>query len=295
LIHRRLLLASTTHTYLAMQTHRTLFAPIWLGAIELAHRVVMAPLTRLRSMQPGDIPGSLMAEYYGQRASDGGLIVTESAEITPDASAYEGAPGIYTDVQVGGWRGVVDAVHARGGRIVLQLWHSGRVSHMKLSAGVVPVGASAIPSDEVQVFTANGILPATPNRALSADELPGIVDLYHRAAERAKIAGFDGAEILAAGGYLLDQFLQNGTNRRTDRYGGTVENRARLLIEVTSAVAEVWGADRVGVRISPSGTFNGISDSEPESIFDHVAGALGQFGLAYLHVIEPRVRGRFDS
>jgi N-ethylmaleimide reductase len=274
-----------------METHPALFTPVRLGAIELAHRVVMAPLTRLRSAPPNDIPGPLMAEYYGQRASAGGLIVTESAEITPDASAYEGAPGIYTDAQVAGWRGVVDAVHARGGRIVLQLWHPGRVSHTSLTAGVVPVGASAIPTDEVHVFTASGSLPATSNRALSVEELPGIVDLYRRAAKRAKEAGFDGAEILAAGGYLLDQFLQNGTNRRTDRYGGSVENRARLLLEVTAAVANVWPADRVGVRISPSGTFNGISDSDPESIFDHVAEALDRFGLAYLHVIEPRVRG----
>lgn len=197
-----------------------LFEPIEVGAIQLAHRVVMAPLTRLRSEQPGDVPGPLMTEYYGQRASDGGLIITESSEITPAASAYEGAPGIYTDAQVAGWRRVVDAVHARGGRIILQLWHPGRVSHPSLADGAVPVGASAIPTDQVDVYTFSGMLSATPNRALSAGEIPEIVELYRQAAARGKEAGFDGTEILAAGGYLRDQFLQNGTNQRTDRYGG---------------------------------------------------------------------------
>ena len=195
-----------------------LFTPVEIGPIRLGHRVVMAPLTRLRSDQPGDVPNDLMAEYYGQRATDGGLIITESAEITPDASAYQGAPGIYCDAQVAGWRKVTSAVHAKGGYIFLQLWHSGRVSHVDLTGGVTPVGPSAVPTDGILVFTAKGPLTATPNRALETEEIPGIVEQYRRAAERAKAAGLDGIEILAAGGYLLDQFLQDGANKRTDQW-----------------------------------------------------------------------------
>jgi N-ethylmaleimide reductase len=267
-----------------------LFSPFNLGTIALRHRVVMAPLTRLRSEQPGDIPGELMAEYYAQRASPGGLIVTESTEITPEASAHEGAPGIFTEAQMAGWRRVTDAIHRKEGYVFLQLWHSGRVSHPDLT-GVTPVSASATESTDILVFTKKGPLPAPRSRALPVDEIPGIVSLYREAAVKARMARFDGVEVLAAGGYLLDQFLQNGTNLRTDAYGGSVENRARLLLEVVEAVTEICSPDRVAVRLSPSGIFNGISDSNPQVIFDHVAAVLNRFGLAFLHIIEPRVKG----
>jgi N-ethylmaleimide reductase len=267
-----------------------LFKPFILGMITLEHRVVMAPLTRLRSDQPGDIPGDLMAEYYAQRTSLGGFIVTESTEITAEASAYEGAPGIYTEAQMAGWRKVTDAIHANGGYVFLQLWHPGRVSHPDLT-GAAPVSASATESTDILVFTNKGPLPAPRSRALEIDELPGIVNLYREAAVKARMAGFDGVEVLAAGGYLLDQFLQNGTNLRTDGYGGSVENRARLLVEVVEAVTEIFRPNRVAVRLSPSGIFNGISDSNPQVAFDYVAAVLNRFGLAYLHIIEPRVKG----
>src|ERR1700761_5002917 len=232
----------------------------------LRHRVVMAPLTRLRSDQAGDVPGDLMAEYYGQRASPGGLIVTESTEITAEASAYEGAPGIYTEAQMTGWRQVVGGIQRKGGYVFLQLWHSGRVSHPDLT-GVAPVSASATESTDILVFTNSGPVSAPRSRPLEMDEIPGIVNLYREAALKARMAGFDGVEVLAAGGYLLDQFLQNGTNLRTDAYGGSVENR-RLLLEVIEAVIEIFSPDRVAVRLSPSGIFNGISDSNPDAIFN---------------------------
>ena len=267
-----------------------MFTPFLLGALLLQHRVVMAPLTRLRSEQPGDVPGELMARYYAQRSTPGGLIITESVEITPEASAYEGAPGIYTEAQVAGWSKVTEAIHQRGGFVFLQLWHPGRVSHPDL-AGVAPVSASATQSSDVLVFTKSGPVPAPPARALELHEIPGIVGLYRQGAMRAWSAGFDGVEILAGGGYLLDQFLQDGTNQRADAYGGPVENRSLLLLEVVEAVTAVVAPNRVGVRLSPGGTFNGMSDRAPNLIFDHVAGALNRFGLAYLHIIEPRVKG----
>jgi N-ethylmaleimide reductase len=235
-----------------------LFSPFILGTIALRHRVVMAPLTRLRSDQAGDIPGELMAEYYAQRASPGGLIVTESAEITPEASAYEGAPGIFTDAQVAGWRRVTDAIHRKEGYVFLQLWHSGRVSHPDLT-GVAPVSASATESTDILVFTNKGPVPAPRSRALEIDEIPGIVNLYHEAVLKARIAGFDGVEVLAAGGYLLDQFLQNGTNLRTDAYGGSIENRARPLLEVVEAVTEIFSLDCAAVRLSPSDALQELS------------------------------------
>jgi N-ethylmaleimide reductase len=271
-------------------TEHKIFSPFTIGPASLQHRVVMAPLTRLRSEQPGDVPGPLMAQYYEQRATPDGLIITESAEITPEASAYEGAPGIHSEAQVDGWRKVTEAIHRKGGFVFLQLWHPGRVSHPDLT-GVTPVSASATESSEILVYTRNGPAPAPRSRALKTEELPGIVELYRTATIRALAAGFDGVEVLAAGGYLLDQFLQNGTNLRTDAYGGSVENRARLLVEVVEAVTELFSPDRVALRLSPSGVFNGISDSNPAVIFDYVAGTLNRFGLAYLHVIEPRVKG----
>jgi N-ethylmaleimide reductase len=275
---------------MSTSTSAKLFSLVNLGPLTLAHRVVMAPLTRMRSDQPGDIPGDLMVEYYGQRASEGGLIITEATTVAITGRGYLGAPGIYTSEQVAGWKSVTDVVHAKGGKIFLQLWHVGRTSHVDMTNGALPVGASAIPYDGV-AFTKNGWVPVTLNRALETAEIPGIVEEFRKGAERAKTAGFDGVEIHGGNGYLLDQFLQTGSNQRTDSYGGSAENRARFLLEVTEAVASVWGADRVGVRISPSTSFNGMSDSNPDETFGYVAKALNRFGLAYLHSIEPRIKG----
>lgn len=271
-------------------TLQKLFSPIRLGAIDLAHRVVMAPLTRLRSEQPGDVPGPLMVEYYGQRASEGGLIVTEATTVTISGRGHLGAPGIYSAEQVEGWKTVTEAVHAKGGRILLQLWHVGRVSHVDMTGGEAPVGPSSL-SFEGLAFTKNGWVPASPNRALESDEISGVIDAYRQGARRAKLAGFDGVEIHGANGYLVDQFLQDGSNHRTDGYGGSPARRARFLLEVTDAAVSVWGHDRVGVRISPGTKFNSMSDSNPDVTFGYVAERLNEFGLAYLHVIEPRMYG----
>ncbi len=267
-----------------------LFSPVQVGPFSLSHRVVMAPLTRLRAELPGDIPGDLMAEYYGQRASEGGLLIAEATPISVTARGYLGAPGIYSDQQVAGWKKVTDAVHAKGGRIFLQLWHVGRQSHVDLTGGAGPVAPSAVPYEGV-VHTANGWVPSSPARELTIEEIPGIIEDYRQAAVRAKQAGFDGVELHGANGYLPDQFLQDGSNQRTDAYGGPVENRARFLLEATAAIVSVWGGDRVGVRLAPSGQFGQMSDSNPQATFGYVADQLNQFGLAYLHIVEPRVVG----
>ncbi len=267
-----------------------LFWPVRLGAVQLKHRVVMAPLTRLRSTQPGDVPNDLMAEYYSQRASEGGLIISEATPVAITGRGYLGAPGIYSDEQVAGWKKVTDAVHAKGGRIFLQLWHVGRQSHVDVTGGVAPVAPSAVAYEGV-AFTKNGWVPVSPARALELDEIPEIVEQFRRGAERAKAAGFDGVEIHGANGYLLDQFLQDGSNKRTDAYGGSAANRARLLIEVAEAVVSVWGEGRVGMRLGPSGTWAGMSDSNPTETFGYAAAQLNRLGLAYLHIIEPRIKG----
>src|SRR5271163_148074 len=272
-----------------------LFKPTKLGAISLGHRVVMAPLTRSRSVQPGDLPGELMLEYYTQRASDGGLIITEASSIAAKSRGWYGAPGFYSDEQVEGWKRVTAAVHAKGGRMFAQLWHTGRSGHVETSGGSTPVSASVDPTywqDKSHlVSTPSGWQQPSPHRALETAEIGGIVEDYRAAAERAKAAGFDGVELHAANGYLIDQFLQDGSNKRTDIYGGPIENRARLLLEVVDALTSVWGGDRVAVRIGPSGRWNGMSDSDPHALFAYVADALNRFGLAYLHIIEPRVKG----
>jgi N-ethylmaleimide reductase len=267
-----------------------LFTPVQIGPFTLSHRVVMAPLTRLRSEQPGDIPGDLMAEMYGQRASGRGLIIAEATTVSVLGRGYLGAPGIYSDAQVVGWKKVTDAVHAKGGRIFLQLWHVGRQSHIDMTNGAAPVAPSVVPFEQV-VVTGNGWVPVSPHRALEIEEISGIVEEFRKGAERAKAAAFDGVEIHGANGYLLDQFLQDGSNKRTDSYGGSVENRARLLLEVTEAVVSVWGPGRVGVRIAPSGTWASMSDSNPDVTFGYVAEQLNRFDLAYLHVVEPRIVG----
>lgn len=278
---------------MSLQSEHGLFSPVRIGEMDLKHRVVMAPLTRLRANLDTDAPGDLMIEYYKQRASDGGLIISEATTITPDNRGYLGAPGIYNDEQVAGWSRITQAVHAQGGRIYLQLWHVGRTSHEDLNGGRVPVAPSAVPYDGL-AYTRNGWVPATPPRALSEDEIQDVVELYRAAAARAVAADFDGVEIHAANGYLPDQFLQDISNKRTDRYGGGVEKRAQFLLDVATAVKSVWGAKRFGVRLSPSGTFNGMGDSDPESLFDHVARRLDQLDMSYLHIVEPRVKGSQD-
>jgi N-ethylmaleimide reductase len=276
-----------------MDTQRfpKLFEPFQIGAIpRLSHRIVMAPLTRMRSTQPGDIPGSLALEYYTQRASEGGLIITEATTVAVTGRGYLGAPGIYSDEQIVGWKKITDAIHAKGGIILLQLWHVGRSAHVDLTGGEAPVGPSEVPY-EGQAYTKNGWVPVSPNRALKLEEIPSIIEAYRQGAQRAKAAGFDGVEIHSANGYLLDQFLQDGSNKRTDAYGGPVENRARLLLEVTNAVISVWGKERVAVRLGPNSIFNGMSDSNPDVTFGYAADELRKLGIAYLHLIEPRIDG----
>lgn len=276
------------------KAHKTLCTPIQLGAIKLSHRIAMAPLTRLRAQRPSGVPSDLMVEYYGQRASDGGLILTESTAISPSGRGFHGAPGIHNDLQVAGWKRVTDAVHAKGGRMFAQLWHAGRSAHASVT-GSTPVTASVDPtywadSNNV-VSTPDGFQLPSPHRAFETDEIAQLVKEYRSAASNAKKAGFDGVELMAANGHLIDQFLQNNSNRRTDRYGGSIENRVRLLLEVTQALISVWGSDRVAVRIAPSGTYNSMADSDPRALFQYVARSLNDLNLAYLHVIEPRIKG----
>jgi N-ethylmaleimide reductase len=272
-----------------------LFSPVELGSTRLKHRVVMAPLTRARSIQPGSIPGDLMLEYYTQRASDGGLIISEAAQLSLAASGWHGAPGMYSDAQIDGWKKIVDAVHAKGSHIFAQLWHPGRFSHVSLTGGAVPVSASVDPeywqNPSRLISTPIGWIQPSPHRALEKSEIPGVVEEYGKAVERAKSAGFDGVEVHAGNGYLIDQFLQDGSNKRTDEYGGSIENRARLLFQVIGAMVSAWSSDRIGVRVTPSGTFNAMSDSDPEALHAYLAEGLSRFGLAYLHVIEPRMSG----
>ena len=271
-------------------TNSSLFTPLDIGPIRLRHRVVMAPLTRMRSQQPGDVPNDLMVEYYGQRASEGGLIITEATTISITARGYLGAPGIYTDEQVAGWKKVINAVRAKGGLIYLQLWHVGRVAHVEMTGGATPVAPSVVPFEGV-AYTKNGWVPVSPHRELKIEEIPMLIEDYRQAARRAKAAGFDGVEIHSGNGYLLDQFIQDGSNKRIDFYGGSIENRARLLLEIADTVASVWDVDRVAVRLSPSTQFNAMSDSNPTATFGYIGEQLNRRGIAYLHLIEPRIKG----
>ena len=267
-----------------------LFTPFRIGALSLGHRVVMAPLTRMRS-DPGDRPNALMKEYYAQRASQGGLIISEATPISQQGYGYAGAPGIYDDAQIEGWRAITDAVHDRGGSIVMQLWHVGRQSHPDIQpGGAKPVAPSAIQA-EGYGYSRHGEVPFSMPRALEREEIAGIIAQFGAGAARARAAGFDGVEIHGANGYLPDQFLQDGTNTRTDDYGGALANRARFLLEATQAAIDAVGADRVGVRLSPSGTYGSMSDSDPEATFGYVAARLDELGIAYLHVVEPRIKG----
>lgn len=264
-----------------------LLSPIQFGALSLKNRVIMAPLTRMRATQ-GDVPGELAAQYYSQRAS-AGLIISEATQISNLGKGYPATPGIYSDAQVAGWKKVTEAVHAKGGQMVCQLWHVGRISHSSLhpSEGL-PVAPSAIaPSGKVYTATWQLAEYETP-RSLTLAEIPALIQDYVHAAQQAKAAGFDGVEVHGANGYLLDQFLHDGSNKRDDQYGGSVENRSRLLLEVLRAVIGVWGADRVGVRLSPYGTFNDMSDRDTLGLFTYLVEQLNSLGLSYLHLIEPR-------
>ena len=266
-----------------------LFSPVKLGGIALKNRMVMAPLTRNRA-GAGGVPQAMNVTYYVQRAS-AGLIISEATPISAMAHGYPALPGIYTDEQVAGWKKVTDAVHAEGGKIVLQLWHVGRISHPSLLPnGAQPVAPSAI-TPNGKAFTYQGLVDYVQPRALDVSELPGIVADYVHATKSAISAGFDGVEIHAANGYLLDQFLRDGTNKREDNYGGNIENRTRLLLEVTKAVVTVAGADKVGIRISPVNPFNDMKDSNPQALFNYVVDVLNQFNLAYLHVVEGGIHG----
>jgi N-ethylmaleimide reductase len=267
-----------------------LFTPVQVGPYRLSHRVVMAPLTRMRS-DPGDIPSDLMVEYYTQRASEGGLIISEATPVSIRGNGYAGAPGIYSDAQIAGWRRITNAVHGKGGRIFQQLWHVGRQSHVDLQPNrEAPVAPSAIAADGY-AYTKRGEAPFSMPRALKLNEIPSIIEEFRAGAERALRAGFDGVEIHGANGYLPDQFLQDGTNKRTDEYGGPIENRARFMLEVTQAATSIWGADRVGVRIAPSGTYGSMSDSDPAGTFGYLTTQLDRLRIAYLHVVEPRIKG----
>jgi N-ethylmaleimide reductase len=272
-------------------TAPTLFTPLQLGALQLPNRMVMAPLTRSRAQQPGDIPGEMNARYYAQRAT-AGLIVSEATQISRQGQGYAFTPGIYSDAQVAGWKKVTDAVHAVGGHMAMQLWHVGRISHHLLQQdGQAPVAPSALRSDTGEAFV---VLPEGPKRvpcdmprALETAEIPGIIADYRRAAERALVAGFDLLELHSANGYLLQQFLATNTNQRTDQYGGSLENRARIVLDAIDALIAVADANRVGVRISPHFIRHDIQDAQTEEIHLYLAKEFNRRGIAYIHIAEP--------
>lgn len=269
----------------AVATDTDLFAPVRLGPYELTNRIVMAPLTRSRADDDG-IPGELQATYYAQRAS-AGLVISEATNISPQGKGYIRTPGIWAKEQVEGWKLTTKAVHEKGGRIFLQLWHVGRVSHPDLQpGGALPVAPSAVRAENQQAYTYEGFKPLVTPRALETAEISGIVADYARAAKNAMEAGFDGVEIHAANGYLLQQFLSDKTNKRADRYGGSIENRTRIVAEVVDAVTKVWSGDHVGIRLSPLTKFADIGDSNPEPVYLSLIEQLNSFNLAYIHVIE---------
>ncbi|AMZ71106.1 MULTISPECIES: alkene reductase [Pseudomonas] len=273
-------------------TDQILFTPYTLGDLTLSNRVVLAPLTRNRAGQ-GFVPSEFAATYYSQRAS-AGLLISEASQISQQGQGYQDTPGIYTQAQIDGWRTVTAAVHAKGGRIFLQLWHVGRVSHVDLQAnGAAPVAPSAL-RPATKVFVNNRFEDVSEPRALDISELPGIVNDFRQAAANAIAAGFDGVEIHGANGYLLDQFIKDGANMRTDAYGGSIENRARLLLEVTAAVVDEVGANRTGLRISPVSPANGVSSSAPQAQFDYLIDQLNTLDIVYLHVVEGATGGPRD-
>ena len=265
-----------------MSHYPALFNPITLGAVKAANRIFMAPLTRART-EHNHIPTPLMAEYYAQRAS-AGLIVAEATMAMEGCSAFMAEPGIYSAAQIAGWQQVTQAVHAKGGKIFLQIWHGGRACHPALNNNATPVAPSAIAIED-EVYTPAGKQPYTTPRALELNEIPTIIAGFVTAAKNAKTAGFDGVEVHGANGYLLDQFLRDGSNKRTDTYGGSMANRARLLLEVINAVCDVWGSGHVGVRLSPLNSYNSMQDSNPTALTEYLAQALSPLNLAYLHLM----------
>ena len=270
-----------------------LFEPFKLGPITLPNRLVMAPLTRNRAVPPGMVPSPLAVDYYGQRAS-AGLLVTEASQVSQQGQGYQDTPGIYSKEQVAGWRKVTDRVHEQGGRIFIQIWHVGRISHITLQPdGGKPVAPSAVRA-KGKTFVNGTFTEISEPRALELSEIPGIIEDFKRGTENALVAGFDGVEIHGANGYLLDQFAKDGTNKRTDAYGGSIENRARLMLEVSKVVAEVAGPERTGIRISPVTPANDVSDSNPQPLFDHIVEGLNALKLTYIHVIEGATGGPRD-
>jgi N-ethylmaleimide reductase len=270
-----------------------LFEPYKLGSLTLPNRAVMAPLTRNRAVPSSFVPSPLAVDYYAQRAS-AGLLITEASQISQQGQGYQDTPGIYSKEQVAGWRKVTDAVHARGGRIFIQLWHVGRISHTSLQpGGGAPVAPSAIRA-KTKTFVNGGFADVSEPRALELAEIPGVIDDFRRAAANSLEAGFDGVEIHGANGYLLDQFARDGANKRTDAYGGGIENRARLMLEVSKAVAAEVGAERTGIRISPVTPANDLTDSNPQPLFDHIVDGLNALKLVYIHVVEGATGGPRD-
>ena len=273
-------------------TLERLFSPLQIGTLQLSHRVIMAPLTRMRADPATRAPRPLNVDYYAQRASPGGLIIAEASQISQQGQGAPATPGIHSDAQVAGWRAITAAVHAKGGHIFLQLWHMGRVSHSSHQpGGALPVSASAIAAQGSATTPDWQRVPFEVPRPLETTEIAGLVETYAEAARNAMAAGFDGVEIHGANGYLLEQFLHNSSNARTDRYGGSIENRSRLLLEVTEAVVGVWGGDRVGVRLSPFGIANSSGDDAPAPLYAHLLPGLAALGVRTLHLIEPRASG----
>ena len=271
---------------------KPLFEPLQVGPCTLAHRVVMAPLTRMRATTPGNVPNALNAAYYRQRATRGGLIITEASQVTPEGQGVPASPGIHSAEQVAGWKGVTEAIHAEGGTVFLQMWHVGRISHPSHQpGGALPVAPSAVAAEGLAMTADFKREPFPTPRALLREEIPVLLRSYEQAARNAQAAGFDGVEIHGANGYLLEQFLQSRSNRRTDEYGGSIENRCRLPLEVARTVAGVWGPERVGIRLSPFGIANDSGEAEPMPLYSHLVRELDRLGLAYLHLIEPRASG----
>jgi N-ethylmaleimide reductase len=269
-----------------------LFTPIKVGAVDAKNRVVMAPLTRSRAVD-GDVPNPLAVTYYKQRAS-AGLIVSEGTQIRPDGKGYVTTPGIYSPAQIEGWKKVTDAVHEAGGKIVAQIWHVGRISHPDHTGGTQPVAPSAVAAEAKTFISSGEFVPVAAPRALTLDEIKQVAEDYGTAAKNAIKAGFDGVELHGANGYLIDQFLRDGANKRTDSYGGSIENRVRFMTEAVDAAIAAIGADRVGIRLSPVTPANGLSDSNPQPLFDLAVSELGKRKIAFLHMVEGATGGPRD-
>ncbi len=280
---------------MSIQSSKKLFSPLKVGDITLNHRIVMPPISRLRANWPNAIPSNMMLEHYSQRATEGGLIIAEATAVSAEARAYHTAPGLYTDEQVLGWKRITDVVHEKKGVIFVQLSHAGRATNALLTEGKLPITASVnqefLQNKNIVVSTPNGFELPSEHRALQTNEIPNVIEQFRYAAENAKNAGFDGIEIQAGQGHIIEQFLQNKSNNRIDEYGGSIENRVRLLTEILESTISVWGQNRVGVRISPSSTFNGMGDSDPRALFRYLASRMNNYALAYLHIIEPRISG----